>query len=546
MGRVAGKRECGVCGRVRRIEIRARDGRPDICTSCVPTRLGICGVCGRTVRIARKATDDSPAVGICCYELPTAVCTDCRRTKPCYHAHAPEPVCPSCTALRRAPVCLDCGERRVARRRVDGGVICDSCDRKRGGTTAACHGCGTTAPLIKRLCAACRLRERVAELAAGADPTRAAALAPFLRELAEAEKPLSTLRWFYTPGFEITRRLLAGEIPVSHQGLDDAAVDAPNPVAFVRAALVDSGVLEPRDEYSAKFCVWHARTVLQISPGRDRAQVAAYATWRVAHQLARIVQRRGEVSYASLKHARSLVTEAIKLVNWLHEQQLELADLRQDLVDEWVTTGETTRRRVRLFLGWLERANLIGPLEVAWDDRVPAREALADDARFAILRRLLHDPELDPRDRFAGSVLLLYGKPITQIAALRTAAINVDADGQTTLRLGRGEISLPEPLGSIALELRDGQLVRAGADGWLLPGRYAGTHITADTLRGRLKRYGIGRSREGRHAALLALAARLPAPILAERIGIHQARAAQWVRLAGSTYADYVADRHAS
>ena len=79
---------------------------------------------------------------------------------------------------------------------------------------------------------------------------------------------------------------------------------------------------------------------------------------------------------------------------------------------------------------------------------------------------------------------------------------------------------------------------------WLLPGRHAGTHITADTLRGRLKRYGIGPSREGRHAALLALAARLPAPILAERIGIHQARAAQWVRLAGSTYADYVANRH--
>lgn len=165
--------------------------------------------------------------------------------------------------------------------------------------------------------------------------------------------------------------------------------------------------------------------------------------------------------------------------------------------------------------------------------------------RFAILRRLLHDPELDPRDRFAGSVLLLYGKPITHIAALRTAAINVDADGQTTLRLGRGEIPLPEPLGSIALALRDRQLARSGAAGWLLPGRHAGTHITADTLRARLKRYGIGRSREGRHGALLALAARLPAPILAERIGIHQARAAQWVRLAGSTYADYVADRNA-
>jgi len=518
----------------------------DICTGCAPRRRGTCGVCGRVARIARKASDDSPAVGICCYRLPLAVCMDCRQEKPCYHARGPAPVCPSCTAVRRAPVCADCGERRVAHRRVEGGVICSRCDRKRGSTTAACDRCDTTAPLIKRLCAGCRLRERVAELAAGADPASAAALAPFLRELSEAENPPSTLRWFYTPGFEITRRLLAGEIPVSHQGLDEAAVGAANPVAFVRAALVDSGVLAPRDEYSAKFALWHERTVLRIEPGADRAHVRAYATWHVAHQLARSIQRRGEVSYPSLKYARSLVTEAIKLVLWLHQQQLELADLRQDLVDEWVTAGGVIRRRVRLFLAWLDRTDVTGPLEVAWDDRLPARPALDDDRRFAILRELLHDQGVDLRDRFAGSVLLLYGKPITRIVALRTTAINVDVDDQTTLQLGRGEIPLPEPLDAITIALRDRQLQRTGTDGWLLAGRHAGTHITAETLRGRLKRYGIGPSREGRHAALLALAARLPAPILAERIGIHQARAAQWVRLAGSTYVDYVANRNAS
>jgi hypothetical protein len=388
------------------------------------------------------------------------------------------------------------------------------------------------------------LRERVAQLAAAADPANATVLAPFLRNLSVAENADSTLRWFYTPGFQITRRLLAGEISVSHQGLDRAAVEAPNPVAFVRAALVDSGVLEPRDEYSAQFALWRESAVLQIEPGPDRAHVRAYATWHVAHQLARSVQRRGEVSYPSLKYARSLVTEAIKLVAWLHQQQLELDDLRQDLVDEWITAGGTMRRRVRLFLAWLDRANVTGRLEVAWDDRLPARPALDDDRRFAILRELLHDEEFDLRDRFAGSVLLLYGKPITRIVALRTTAISVDVDGQTTLQLGRGKIPLPEPLDAITIALRDRQLQRTGTDGWLLPGRHAGTHLTAETLRGRLKRYGIGPSREGRHAALLALAARLPAPILAERIGIHQARAVQWVRLAGSTYVDYVANRN--
>ena len=37
-----------------------------------------------------------------------------------------------------------------------------------------------------------------------------------------------------------------------------------------------------------------------------------------------------------------------------------------------------------------------------------------------------------------------------------------------------------------------------------------------------------------------------PARILAERIGIHQARAAQWVRVPGPSYADYLAIRNNS
>jgi hypothetical protein len=238
----------------------------------------------------------------------------------------------------------------------------------------------------------------------------------------------------------------------------------------------------------------------------------------VAHKLAHSAQHRGRSSYPPLKYAKSQVTEAIKLVSWLHEQQLELADLRQDLVDEWVAGGSLIRRRIRLFLQWLERAGVTGPLDVEWDDRLPTRPSLSDDQRFALLGRLLHDRDIELRDRFAGAVLLLYGRPFIHIAALKTSAIGVDQDGQTTLQLGRGAIPLPEPLAAIALALRY-QRTRLGTEGWLFPGRHAGTHITADTLRCRLKRYGIARSTEGRHGALLALAARLPAPILASGSG---------------------------
>jgi hypothetical protein len=237
------------------------------------------------------------------------------------------------------------------------------------------------------------------------------------------------------------------------------------------------------------------------------------------------------------------VSEAIKLVVWLHGQQLELPDLRQDLVDEWIAAGLRTRRRVRLFLAWSQCANVTGALHVGWDDRPAGRPAIDDEQRFAILRRLLHDESVDLRDQFAGSVLLLYGKPTTRIVALRSTDIHTTPDGEITLRLGRGEIPLPEPLAAIGRALREQQIERAGSHGWLLPGRHAGQYITADRLQQGLKRHGILRSREGRHAALLALAARLPAPILAERIGIHQSRAAGWVRMAGGTYADYVALR---
>ena len=302
-------------------------------------------------------------------------------------------------------------------------------------------------------------------------------------------------------------------------------------------------MLDARDESNARFAAWHATAVLRIAPGSDRVHVRAYATWQVAHQLAQTVQRRGEATRPSVKYARSLVSEAIALVLWLQDQELELADLRQDLVDEWIAGGGRQRRRVRLFLAWLRRANVTGALHVGWDDWPPGRPAIDDEQRFAILRRLLHDPKLDPRDRFAGSVLLLYGKPTTRIVALRTTDIHTTLDGEITLRLGRGEIPLPEPIAQIAQALCDQQLQRTGTEGWLIPGRHAGQHITADRLQQRLKRYGIERTREGRHAALLALAARLPAPILAERIGIHQSRAAAWVRMAGATYADYVALR---
>jgi hypothetical protein len=79
--------------------------------------------------------------------------------------------------------------------------------------------------------------------------------------------------------------------------------------------------------------------------------------------------------------------------------------------------------------------------------------------------------------------------------------------GEIAITVPRGAILLPEPLASIALAPRYQRISNGDVDGWLLPGRKPGTHITAEHLRKRLAPSGVT-SRPGRHGALLALAGR--------------------------------------
>lgn len=534
------KRECGICGRTRVIRIRARDGRPDICGNCAPIPSGICGICGRVQKIARKATASAPAVGRCCWKPPRARCIDCGRDRPCVRSGGPAPRCMRCHSAHQAKPCIDCGELRRACRRVERGVICQACDRRRASSTP-CQQCGAVTRLVARRCPACRLKLKVAELRESGTPARVAALERYLQAIARAPVPLSTLRWLHTPTSGLLREILSGELELSHQALDERQGNASSShaVGFLRAQFVHHEALPARDEESASFARWHARQTTQITNAGDRAHVRAYASWQVAHQLATPARR---ATPSRQKHARSLLGEAIKLTLWLHSQDLRLADLRQDLIDEWIAAGASTRRSVRPFTTWLARAGVTGVLQVAWNMAGPPGPPLTDQQRYVILRRLLHDPGVDLRDRIAGSLLLLYAQPLTRTAQLSTASITRREDGEVAIVLGRGPVLLPEPLASYALALHEQRRLELGTDGWLFQGQNAGQHLTSETLRERLKRYGLT-SRPGRESALLALAARIPAPILAERIGIYPARAANWVRAAGATYADYVALR---
>lgn len=63
---------------------------------------------------------------------------------------------------------------------------------------------------------------------------------------------------------------------------------------------------------------------------------------------------------------------------------------------------------------------------------------------------------------------------------------------------------------------------------WLFPGRVPGQPIDGHSLTNLLNRHGIN-VRTARNGALAALAADLPAPILADLLGIHINTAVRWV-----------------
>jgi hypothetical protein len=96
----------------------------------------------------------------------------------------------------------------------------------------------------------------------------------------------------------------------------------------------------------------------------------------------------------------------------------------------------------------------------AWNADGPAAPPLDDEHRLEILRGLLHDHDLDPRDRFAGSLVLLFGQPLTRIAKLRRDDL-IDHGDRVAVRLGREPVELPDPLARIAIDLRANHAGRA-------------------------------------------------------------------------------------
>jgi hypothetical protein len=259
--------------------------------------------------------------------------------------------------------------------------------------------------------------------------------------------------------------------------------------------------------------------------------LAAYARWQLQPDFARRL-RRGLASASSHKHLYGKLRGAVHLTAWLHGQALSLPDLRQTHVDAWLAGVPGRVVPTRGFVDWLHRAGLTPRIMVVRPAPRTSTTPIDHGTRLRQARDLLHDDALELPARIGGCLLLLYGQPATRIVILRLDQVHLEQE-RVLLQLGEEPIELPPPLASLVQQ----QHGRAGGP-WLFPGAKPGTHLGPERLCRRLQQLGIqaGIARAG---ALLALAAAVPAPILAELLGYHDDTTNHWRRVAAGDWARY-------
>jgi hypothetical protein len=120
-------------------------------------------------------------------------------------------------------------------------------------------------------------------------------------------------------------------------------------------------------------------------------------------------------------------------------------------------------------------------------------------------------------------------------------------DGRVLVTFDKVPIELPPIVGPIVFNHMNSHgpaSYRVGDTAWLFPGRHPGRPIVTEAIRRVLVSHGI-HPRGSRSAAMFALAGQVPAPVLADLVGISTGKAAAWAKLAARDWSDYVANRAA-
>ena len=263
-------------------------------------------------------------------------------------------------------------------------------------------------------------------------------------------EPLTTRRWITRPEIaDCITELAASRIPLTHDLLD--AQPLSGGLDHLRDLLVAAGAsCRSRTRTISRFELDAQRMLAVLLPTHARLVAAGYVG-RCCPTSTRPTARVDLIQATT--NARRTLRQVMAFVSTLEHAGTSLHGCSQRQIDDWFATSSALRHQVRPFLSWMQRTNhlsrdltLPGVLP-----RTPERRTDSEE-RWRIARRLVTDETLDPADRVAGALVVLYAQPLGRVVALTTGHVGHDGEG-VTLRLGTDLLDLAEPFANLVQSL---------------------------------------------------------------------------------------------
>ena len=534
---------CTHCGRLRPSGYRILDGQP-YCTLCWrkdPRSFVECGQCGATRAPARRR--DGLILCERCYKPPPLLCSLCDRVRTAAVNRDGTVVCEGCySGLRQRPrPCTLCDQLRVCPYLSEVGPICAVCADDP--TLGRCVDCGA---MDRRLtgwrCYACVLPGMVRAVISNHDGNPHPALLPLenflLRDPARADTIAQWIR--RSPMVKVIRQMAGGEFPISLRAV--AGLRMTGATGYLAALLMESGVLPTENFDRIRLEVWEEAQFAAIEHAEHRRILQRYAAWVVNPSFSDEGHLSGVDESLRLRRARAHLTTVMDLLNHIGELGMTLDTFPQRAFDEWVAIRGRRGRDATRFMRWA-RVQRLTRLRSVYEQSGTAAPSFSEDDRWAWVKYLLITEELALSWRVGGLISVVYGTLATRIVSLRRDAVHVTPH-DVRLSLGSEPVILPTAMGELVKRLLDTRpAVPSATETWLFPGHRPGRHLTATALKAPLAKRGI-RLAGARAVALMTLSRDVPAPVLADLLGISIEAATRWGKLSGHDWADYPRLRH--
>jgi hypothetical protein len=312
---------------------------------------------------------------------------------------------------------------------------------------------------------------------------------------------------------------------------------------YLRDLLAAVGVLPAYEARIERMLPWLEEKLAQL-PTEHADLVRRFAHWQVLRHL-RSVAGKGRLTKAITDRAREQISASTRLLAFLEDQGVDASTATQAHLELYQARQRNTLSSEYGFITWLRTSRINTGLRVTSTSYGSPTVTVSDQQRWRLVERLLHDHTLLSHVRIGGLFTLLFAQPLSRIVAMRTSQVTIAEDGRVDVVFNNLAIQMPaivDQLISDHVQQRGHSLYAARDNGWLFPGGKPGRHLETESMRRHLVAIGI-KPFEARKAALFQLAGDMPAPVLAELLGITDQNAFNWARLAARDWTGYIADR---